>query len=376
MFFLGCGLLGEESHEGHSHEGGSPHAEEANFKYGLFVLLVVVLAIFAFAVFRNVDFILDNLALALAVFAIVYLVSRYTYLLQLQDYERAVIFRFGKLNRVGGPGWTLVLSPLETFVVVDLRTKTIDVPKQDVITKDGIDVSLDAVIYLKVKDDNASVVNSVIKIDDYVKASELFVLGAIRSECGKLTLTELISSLGDLADVLKKQLEDIARKWGVEVEEAVIQDIDIPKTVLEAMHNQKAAVQNKLARIEQAQGHQAEIEAVKAAASQLNDKTLAYYYVKALEKLGEGKSSKIIFPMELTNLARSLSGEKGLSQDGLEGMLKKYAPVVRAFVEKASARRRAKKARKRAKARRSAGKRRKVKRGKRKTSRGKRKRGR
>lgn len=318
--------------EGHDSGHGSGHGagSEGHFKRSIFAGLILVLLVFVFFLFRNLDLILRNAWwMALAVL-LIFLFARYDFILFLRDYERAVIFRLGRVNRVGGPGWALTIPAIESHETVDLRTKTVDIPRQDVVTKDGIEVNIDAVVYLKVRKENQSVINSIVEIDDYVKASELFVSSLIRSEIGKLELTELFSRVEDLDERMKESLEKIAQKWGVTVEEAVIQDIKIPPTVLEAMHQQKAAVQKKLARIEEAQGHQAEIEAVKAAASQLNDTALAYYYVKALEKLGEGKSSKIIFPMELTNLARALTERAG-SHNDIESLMKKYAPVVKAI---------------------------------------------
>ncbi len=323
-----------ENYEARSGEQSDGHDErEKGLKQSFFLALVAVIAVSAFLVFSNASLVLGNAVWLIIALMLIYLVAKYDYILQLKEYERAVTFRLGRVNRVGGPGWALIFPPLESYKLVDLRTNTIDIPKQDVITADGIEIRLDAAVYIKVKDDNQSVINSVIEVKDYIKASELFVLGMLRAEAGKLTLNELIARVDELNMNLNKSLEELARKWGVDVEEAIIQDIDIPQTVLEAMHQQKAAVQKKLARIEEAQGHQAEIEAVKAAAQQLDDKTLAYYYIKALEKLGEGKSTKIIFPMELAGLAQNLLGRKGVSGSDLEELLRKYEPIVKEIAE-------------------------------------------
>ncbi|HLC78809.1 MAG TPA: SPFH domain-containing protein [archaeon] len=332
------GLVINLSHDspnpGHSHDPKSSsrgHVTGHGFKKTLFVVLAFALIVVLFLVLQNAELIISNILWVALGFVIIYLIANYDFIIFLKDYERAVIFQFGKVNRVGGPGWAVLFPPLEIYTYVDLRTKTIDIPKQDVVTKDGIEVQVDAAIYLKVKKDNASVINSVVEVDDYVKASEIFVVGVIRAEAGKLVLNDLISKIEELDKNMKDELEHIATKWGIEVEAAVIQDIQIPDTVLEAMHEQKAAIQKKLARIEQAQGHQAEIEAVKAAASQLNDTALSYYYIKALEKLGEGKSTKIIFPMELTNLAKAITGNAGMSKQDIEGLMKKYAPLVKSI---------------------------------------------
>ncbi|MBI4210646.1 MAG: SPFH domain-containing protein [Candidatus Diapherotrites archaeon] len=324
-----------DSHSGaEGHEGGhSGHGHETDDyrKQGIFLVLVVALAGLAYLIFSGSRLLSPQVTIALLFIVLLAIASRMEYLLKLNDYERAVVFRFGKFNRVGGPGWALVFPPFERHEKVDLRTKTIDIPPQDVVTKDSIELKIDAVIYLKVNKDNASVANSIVEIDDWVKASVLFVKGMIRDKAGGMTLNELVSNVAQLNDALKKELALISTKWGVSVEGAVIEDINIPKTVLDAMHEQKAAIQKKLARIESAQGQQAEIEAVRSAAAQLDDKTLAYYYVKALEKLGEGSSTKIIFPMELTNLARSLTKGNALSHEDLESLFRKYAPIVKSL---------------------------------------------
>tara|TARA_Y100000310_G_scaffold345859_1_gene471616 strand:- start:9496 stop:10413 length:918 start_codon:yes stop_codon:yes gene_type:complete len=302
-------------------------------KFFVFIILFVFAVTMLFILINNFQFIVDNAFWIVPVLIILFLFAKFDYLITLRDFERAVVFRLGKVVRVAGPGWTLIFPPFESATIVDTRTRTIDIPKQNIVTEDNVEVTIDAVIYLRVKRDNASVINSVIEVVDYVRASEQFVIGLIRDKAGSLTLSELISSIEELNKSLKEDLEKLSLKWGVQVEEAAIKDIQIPKTVLNAMHEQKAAVQKKLARMEGAKARQAEIEAVKAATLELNDKALAYYYVQALEKLGEGKSTKFIFPMELTKLAQSFSG-KDMSQDELKALMKKYAPAIKAFLKK------------------------------------------
>ena len=296
------------------------------------VLIIVIIAVIAI-LWTNSNLIVDNLLAVGVILFILFLIARFDFIIQLKDYERAVIFTLGKVSRVGGPGWALIFPPFETYNQVDLRTRTIDIPRQEIFTKDNIEVTIDAVIYLKINKDDASVINSVVEVVDYTKAAKLFVVGLIRDKAGSLELNELISQIEQLNASLKKDLERLSTKWGVVVEEATIKDVRIPKTVLQSMHEQKAAVQRKLARMEGAKAKQAEIEAVKAAAQDLDDKTLAYYYIQALEKLGEGKSTKFIFPMELTKLASSLSG-KDMSHADIEKLMEKYAPIVKALSKK------------------------------------------
>ena len=299
----------------------------------IFIILIIVIIAVVAILWTNSTLIIDNLLAVVVILFILFIVARYDFIIQLKDYERAVVFTLGRVSRVGGPGWALIFPPFESYTQVDLRTRTIDIPRQEIFTKDNIEVTIDAVIYLKINKDDASVINSVTEVVDYIKASRLFVVGLIRDKAGSLELNELISQVDQLNEALKTDLERLATKWGVVVEEATIKDVKIPKTVLQSMHEQKAAVQHKLARMEGAKAKQAEIEAVKAAAKDLDDKTLAFYYIKALEKLGEGKSTKFIFPMELTKLASSLSG-KDMSHDDIGKLLKKYGPLVKELSKK------------------------------------------
>ncbi|MFH1586447.1 MAG: SPFH domain-containing protein [Candidatus Diapherotrites archaeon] len=301
------------------------------------VVFLVVVAIIAAALLIGLfamDFIIANAPIILGIIFIIVLLIillNFGLIIFLKDYERAVIFRFGKVNRVGGPGWAIMIPVLESFTKVDTRVHTIDVTKQDVITKDGIEVRADAVIYIRVKRDKQSVINSVIEVENYEKASLLYVVALIRDIAGSLELNELISNIDALNKRLTDGLDKISVNWGVDCETVEIKDIQIPRLVLDAMHEEKAAVQQKLARMESAKAHQAEIDAVKEAAENLSDRALAYYYVKALEKLGEGQSTKFIFPMELTKLASAVSGGGSKSED-LEELFRKYAPAIKKIV--------------------------------------------
>lgn len=255
-------------------------------------------------------------------------------LLKLKDYERAVIFRFGKLNRVGGPGWTIILPFVESYQHVDLRTKTLDVERQDTVTKDSIEIKIDAVIYLKVRKDNQSVINSVLEVEDFQTASRTFVVSSIRDIIGGMELATCISKIDQINQRLKKDLATVTDQWGVNVIAVQIKDLDIPKTVLDAMHLQKAAVQEKLGRIEKAAARKAEITAVKEAAETLSDRALNYYYIKALEGMSHGKGTKLVFPLQFSNLAQSI-GNKLTGEQSNEKTVKLIRQALKENVSKA-----------------------------------------
>lgn len=319
-----------------------------NWKYVIFIFLIFLIFSLAVITVSSIDMLVANaLWIAIALLAI-FIFAKGDVLLMLKEYQRAVIMRFGKVKRVGGPGWCFVLPFIEEITLVDLRTQTIDVPRQQVITKGKIELGIDAVIYLSIKKDKESVIKSVIEVEDYRHAAKLYVIAALRDVLGSMTLDDVISNIETVNKRIKEGLEKIGTAWGIECESVEIKDVDIPKTVQDAIHYEKAAEQEKLARMQKAKAHEYEIETVKRAAEQLSDKAMSYYYIRALEKLGEGKSTKFLFPMEITKLAESIAGGPK-SGPALEDMFKKYAPAVQSLLtpqEKVQAKKKARKKKK------------------------------
>ncbi len=314
-----------------------------NFKYVVFVVLLAAIAVSIYLLVINQEFVIANIAWIVLLAFAAWVVYKYDFILQLKDYERAVVYRFGKVHHVGGPGWAIIWPILESIDRVDLRVHTIDVPKQHVVTKDGVEITIDAIVYLKVKKDNQSVVNSVIEVENYTKASQLFIVSSLRDVVGSIPLSEVISNIEVINAQIKTNLEQISKNWGIVVESIEISDVEIPETVINAMHEEKAAVQQKLARMEKALAHKAEIDAVQESASKLDDRALAYYYIKAIEGMANSKGSKVFFPSEFTQLAQSFTNSTNsntASKSGVKGaeyykeLLKQY---VDESVEKAKA---------------------------------------
>ncbi len=317
-------------------------------KYIIFILLLFFLFSLAAIAFSNVDVLAANLVWVVLIALFLLIVWKGDLILMLEEYQRAVIMRFGKVRRVGGPGWCIVLPFIEKSTIVDLRTQTIDVPKQEIITKNKIELGIDAVIYLSVGKEKESVIKSIIEIEDYRTAVKLYVISALRDVLGSMSLDDVISNIEVINQQLKDGLKKITIDWGIVIENVEIKDVDIPKVVLDAMHKEKAAEQEKLARMERAMAHEYEIETVKRAAEHLSDRAMAYYYIRALEKLGEGKSTKFMFPMEITKLAESI-GKGVQSGQGLEKLFEKYAPAVTAVLNQNEKKQIAKKAKKKKK---------------------------
>ncbi len=308
-----------------------------NFRFVVFGVIILAIIAAVYFLFIVQDFVITNIVwiIILAAFAII--VYKYDFILQLLDYQRAVIYRFGKVHRVGGPGWTWIWPIIERYDPVDLRVKTIDVPKQKVITKDGVELTVDAIVYLKVKKDNQSVVNSIIEVEDYVMAAQQFITASLRDVLGSMDLTEVVSNIEVINAKIKENLEQISKNWGVTVESIEIQSVEIPQIVIDAMHEQKAAVQQKLARMERALAQKAEIDAVKEAAANLDDKALSYYYIKAIENMGNSKGSKVFFPSEFSRLAESFTNVTNGMRSGSAKNTKSqyYKEILRDYVNKA-----------------------------------------
>lgn len=295
----------------------------------LFVLLIVYFLVdmfFTLSVFVKTIFLIVLILIFLAV-----LIIKAGFILFLQEHERAVISRFGRVHRVSGPGWAIMIPLLETFKKVDLRVATLDVPKQEVITKDNVVLKIDVVIYLMVKKDPQSVINSVVNVEDYKQAAQLYVKSTVRELIGGMTLDETIGNINELNKKMIKEISEISKDWGVTVQSVEIKEIIVPEAVVDAMHKQKAAVQQKLATKELAEAEKMKIEAINQAASGLSQQSITYYYIKALEEMSKGAATKIIFPMEFSRLAEILAGKMapgGKEKSKVELFLEKYGDIL------------------------------------------------
>ena len=270
------------------------------------------------------------LAIALVILFLIFLSLKYNVLLQLNEYERAVVFRFGHYCGTRGPGWTIILPFIESYVKVDLRTRTLDVLPQKVITKDNIAVKLDAIIYYKVVDAAKAVIN----VRDYKKAAILYVEASLREIAGRMTAEEIISNVNAINEELRKELQNMAKKWGVDVVSVELKHVELPQDLMEAMHKRREAEQRKYAALQEAEAEKLRIEAVKSAAGDLSDRVLAYYYLKALQQIASGKATKIVLPLEVSTLAQSISSALGgaVSPQKIEKDLEgKYSYLVDEF---------------------------------------------
>jgi len=289
------------------------------------IFFVIIAAIVITAILLTV-FNLWSLT-AVLIIILVFLIFLYSqinvFFAQLQEYERAIVFDMGKFKNVAGPGWLFLIPFVQSYVRVDLRIKTYDIKPQNVITEDNIKLKIDAIIYAKVKDPKAAILN----VDDYENAMKSYVQATLRGVIGKLVLTDVISEIAQINEILKKTLQEVSTDWGILVTRVEIQSIDLPKEVQDSMHEFKAAEQKKLAQMERAEAKKITIEAIQAGAAGLTKPTLQYLYLQSLEKIAQGKSTKIIFPLQLMGIAQSLADKFGSFEKAQNVVVEKYKKI-------------------------------------------------
>ncbi len=213
------------------------------------------------------------------------------------EYERGVIFRLGRLVGARGPGFFLIIPFIDRMVKVDLRVVTMDVPPQDVITKDNVTVHVDAVLYFRVVDPEASVV----KVLDHFRATSLISQTTLRNVLGQSELDELLTQREKLNLKLQKIIDEQTDPWGVKVSIVEIKQVELPETMRRSMAAQAEAERERRAKIIHADGEfQASARLAEAGAIIAKEPvTLQLRYLQTLTEIASEKNSTIIFPIPI-----------------------------------------------------------------------------
>ena len=224
----------------------------------------------------------------------------------LREYERAVVFRFGRLTGIRGPGLVVLIPGADRMVRVSLRTVTLNVPAQDVITRDNVPVRVDAVVYFRVVDAAASVV----KVEDGVKATLQIAATTLRSVLGKAELDTLLAEREHLNENLQHIIDEQTEPWGIKVTAVEIKDVGIPATMQRAMARQAEAERERRAKVIHAEGElQASATLAEAAGVMAQHPTsLQLRYLQTLREIGVEQNSTIVFPVPLDSLRSLLGG--------------------------------------------------------------------
>jgi regulator of protease activity HflC (stomatin/prohibitin superfamily) len=221
----------------------------------------------------------------------------------LNEYERGVIFRLGKLLGVPkGPGVILVFWPIDRMVRVSLRTIVMDVPPQDVITRDNVSVKVNAVVYFRVMDPRRAIV----EVESYHYATSQLAQTTLRSVLGQVELDDLLSERERLNQQLQQILDQHTDPWGVKVSSVEVKHVDLPPDMQRAMAKQAEAEREKRAKIIHAAGELEASEKLASAATVMSVEpiTITLRYLQTLTEIASEKNSTIIFPLpiELMNV--------------------------------------------------------------------------
>jgi regulator of protease activity HflC (stomatin/prohibitin superfamily) len=216
----------------------------------------------------------------------------------LREYERAVVFRLGKLLATAkGPGVVLIFRPIDTLVRVSLRTVVHDVPPQDIITRDNVSVKVNAVVYYRVIDPNRAVV----EVENYMYATSQLAQTTLRSVLGQAELDDLLSQRERLNAELQRILDSQTDPWGIKVSAVEVKHVDLPEDMRRAMARQAEAEREKRAKIIHAEGELIASEKLSQAAAVISATpgAMTLRYLQTLNEIAAERNSTIIFPLPI-----------------------------------------------------------------------------
>lgn len=215
----------------------------------------------------------------------------------LKEYERAVIFRLGRFSGVRGPGLIILIPIIEKMAKVNLRTIVMDVPPQDIITKDNVSVKVNAVIYFRIIRPE----NAILEVEDYYYATSQLAQTTLRSILGQFELDDLLSNRESINDELQTVIDQQTDPWGVKVSAVEMKHVDLPTEMQRAMAKQAEAERERRAKIIHAEGEMQSAEKLSEASEIMsrNPVTIQLRYLQTLTEIASEKNSTIVFPLPI-----------------------------------------------------------------------------
>ncbi len=229
------------------------------------------------------------------------------------QWEKIIILRLGKFSSIKGPGICLVIPVIDRAIFVDTRILTLDIPKQQVITKDNVPVSINGVVYFRV----VKVDDAIIKVQNYVFAMSQYAQSTLRDVIGKMTLDQLLAEREQIASEIEKAVEKESANWGLEVSTIKMQDIDMPEELKKMMSRQASAEREKRATITKAEGDKEAAINLAAAATTMatSPGAMQLRTLQTIDGLGPTASNTVVLavPIELMEAANAWSKIKNQS---------------------------------------------------------------
>jgi len=225
----------------------------------------------------------------------------------LNEYERAVIFRLGRIIDVKGPGLIILIPVIDKMVKVDMRTITMDVPPQDVITRDNVSIKVNAVVYFRVIDANAAVTD----VENYLYATSQLAQTTLRSVCGQVELDEILSQREKINMHLQEILDRSTDSWGIKVSLVEVKQIDLPEEMKRAIAKQAEAERERRAKVIAAEGEYQAAEKLFEAATVMTKEpiSLQLRYLQTLNQIATENNSTIVFPIPIDFFKHFFKGD-------------------------------------------------------------------
>jgi regulator of protease activity HflC (stomatin/prohibitin superfamily) len=225
----------------------------------------------------------------------------------LNEYERAVIFRLGRIIDVKGPGLIILIPVVDKMVKVDMRTITMDVPPQDVITRDNVSIKVNAVVYFRVIDANAAVTD----VENYLYATSQLAQTTLRSVCGQVELDEILSQREKINMHLQEILDRSTDSWGIKVSLVEVKQIDLPEEMKRAIAKQAEAERERRAKVIAAEGEYQAAEKLFEAATVMTKEpiSLQLRYLQTLNQIATENNSTIVFPIPIDFFKHFFKGD-------------------------------------------------------------------
>ena len=225
----------------------------------------------------------------------------------MQEYERAVIFRLGRVTKGGarGPGIFFVIPCIDSYTKVDLRTVSFDVPPQEILSRDSVTVAVDAVVYYRISNATIAITN----VEDYGRSTRLLAATTLRNVLGTKNLSEVLSERDAISHTIQSILDEATDPWGVKVERVEVKDVRLPVQMQRAMAAEAEASRDARAKVIAAQGEQNASRALKEAADVIADSPAALQlrYLQTLTSIAAEKNSTIVFPIPMELLKGHIS---------------------------------------------------------------------
>ncbi len=234
-----------------------------------------------------------------------------------REYERGIVFRLGRLLRAKGPGVIFLIPIVDRMVRIDLRVVTLDVPRQEMMTRDNVPVTVDAVVYFRVVDPE----NAIVKVENFGKATFLLAQTTLRSILGQHELDELLSQRDRINQQLQHVIDEGTEPWGIKVALVEVRDVVLPETMKRVMARQAEMERERRAKIINAEGEYQAAEKLVLAAEKISTQPMALQlrFLQALTEVASEHNSTIVFPLPidlLTPFLRNAEVTRESSTDG------------------------------------------------------------